>query len=404
VFQVVQGMTQALQTGRFRVIAVFLCLGFLLSACGARPDAGALAISFDPAPETTVHDILVATTRDRDTRPGTYFNGERREDGLDYAEVSISVPPTHQPGKIEWADTAPGNPAKHFVARKANYLEGESRFRARLDERLSRLPPGKRSVFLFIHGYNTRFAEGVFRYAQLLNDAEFPGVPLLFTWASQGKTTGYLYDLNSAAIARDGLENTMKHLANSKADRIIILAHSMGNWLLLETGSRASPQIRGKLARKIDHVVLAAPDIDIDLFKAHMRRIGKPERPYIVIVSRDDRALRLSRAIGGGKQRLGAYDNDEELAELGAIVVNLTDFESPDASNHSKFAQLATLGPDFREAVAKSGLTAAASETSARQASYGQGLAGFLGNTARVVVTLPSAIAGSPRTAADGIR
>lgn len=397
-------MRQALQTGRYRIFAVLICLGLVLSACGSRPDAGALAISTAPAPEARVHDILIATTRDRDDRPGTYFSGERREQGLDFAEVSVSVPPNHQPGKIEWADTAPGDPNKHFVARQANYLDGEARFRTRLNERLSRLPPGQRSVFVFIHGYNTRFAEGVFRYSQLVNDAEFPGVPLFFTWASQGKATGYIYDLNSASIARDGLEDLFEMIATSKAERIVILAHSMGNLLLLETGSRLSPQSRARFSRKVDHVVLAAPDIDIDLFKAHMRRMGKPNRPWVLIVSRDDRALGLSRRIAGGRERLGAYSDDEELAELGAIVVDLTEFEPADAARHSKFAQLAALGPEFRDAVAKSGLTVAVRDASTRQAGYGQGLAGFLGNTTRAVVTLPSTVAGRPSTASDGTR
>lgn len=397
-------MTQALQTGRYRIVAVLLCLGLGLAACGSRPDAGALAISTAPAPDARVHDILIATTRDRDDRPGTYFSGERREEGLDFAEVSVSVPPNHEPGKIEWADTAPGDPNRHFVARSAGYLEGTARFRARLDERLSRLPPGQRSVFVFIHGYNTRFAEGVFRYAQLVHDSDFQGVPLFFTWASRGTATGYIYDINSASIARDGLEDFVKIITASKAERVVILAHSMGNYLLLETGSRLSPQARARFSRKVDHVVLAAPDVDIDLFKAHMRRMGKPNRPWVLIVSRDDRALGLSRRIAGGKERLGAYSDDEELAELGAIVVNLTEFESADSANHSKFAQLAALGPEFREAVAKSGLTVAVRDASARQAGYGQGLAGFLGNTTRAVVTLPSSVAGRPRNASDGTR
>jgi len=40
--------------------------------------------------------------------------------------------------------------------------------------------------------------------------------------------------------------------------------------------------------------VLAAPDIDIDVFKSEMRRFGKPRKPFFIIVSRDDKALRFS--------------------------------------------------------------------------------------------------------------
>jgi esterase/lipase superfamily enzyme len=53
-------------------------------------------------------------------------------------------------------------------------------------------------------------------------------------------------------------------------------------------------------------VVLAAPDIDIDVFKSQMRRFGKPRKPFFIIVSHDDKVLRFSDFIAGGKQRLGA--------------------------------------------------------------------------------------------------
>jgi len=257
--------------------AILMCL--LLAACGTRPGEGALAISTEPAPEAQVHDILVATTRARDDRPDTYFNGERREEGLDFAEAQISVPPSHVAGKIEWPSTFPGDPQTDFVARGASYIDGEAAFTARLNQRLSKLPKGERTVFIFIHGYNTNFAEGLYRFTQFVHDADFPGVPLLFTWASRGQLQDYVYDLNSAAIARDSLERTVRLAAESKAEDIVIMAHSMGNWLLLETGARVPRQERDRLMRKVDHVVMAAPDIDIDLFKAQLRRMGNRNSP-----------------------------------------------------------------------------------------------------------------------------
>ena len=143
-------------------------------------------------------------------------------------------------------------------------------------------------------------------------------------------------------------------------------------------------------------MVLAAPDIDIDLFKAQLKKLGPRPRPYMVIVSRDDRALRLSRAIAGGKERVGAYSNDQELADLGAIVVDVTDLESLDSSHHSKFAQLAEFSPQFRETLGKSGLTSV-SDMGGR-AKTSEGLGDFIGNT----VTLPIRIIAAPVTLAAG--
>jgi esterase/lipase superfamily enzyme len=253
------------------------------------------------------------------------------------------------------------------------------------------LPKGKREIFLFIHGYNTRFPEALYRFAQMAHDGQMEAVPVLFTWASRGKVQDYVYDLNSAAVARDTLEKTLIGLSNTKAEKITILAHSMGNWLLMETGRQVPKERRYAMSRKIDTVVLAAPDIDIDVFKAQLKRMGKPPKPYFVLVSRDDRALRLSRAIAGGKERVGAYSNDQELAELGAVVVDLTELESLDGAHHSKFAQLAELSPEIRESIGKSGLASVRGMEGSANVG-GSDLGSLIGDT----VTLPIRIITAP--------
>jgi esterase/lipase superfamily enzyme len=294
------------------------------------------------------HTILVATTRERDSRPGTYFGGERAQ-SVSYATVTVAVPPRHVPGKIEWPSRAPGNPETDFIVRQAAYLDSEGEFIKTLNSQLARRPAGKRRVFVFIHGYNTMFAEGLYRFTQIVNDADAPAVPVLFTWASRGHVTDYVYDSNSATAARDELEHTLRLVFASNAEEINILAHSMGNWVTVEALRQIKISAKLPPMRKLGAVVLAAPDIDIDVFKAQMRRFGKPRKPFFIIVSRDDKALRFSDFIAGGKKRLGSYSNDAELTALGAVVIDLTDVKATDRSNHSKFAQLAEIAPEMRQ-------------------------------------------------------
>ena len=156
-------------------------------------------------------------------------------------------------------------------------------------------PAGKRRVFLFIHGFNTMFAEGLYREVQVVHDAKAPGVPVLFTWASRGKPTAYIYDTNSATAARDELEHTLRLLLASNAEEVNVLAHSMGNWVTVEAFRQI--KISGNLdhVSKLGYVFLAAPDIDIDVFKSEMRRFGKPKKPFYIVLSKDDKALWLSR-------------------------------------------------------------------------------------------------------------
>jgi len=330
------------------VAVTLLSLAFLLAGCASRPGVGALLSNHAVSAVGKDHTILVATTRERDSRPGTYFGGERAQ-SVSYATVTVAVPPTHVPGKIEWPSRAPGNPETDFVVRDAAYLDSEREFVKTLNAQLAMRPPGKRRVFVFIHGYNTMFAEGLYRLTQIVDDADAPAVPVLFTWASRGHVTDYVYDSNSATAARDELEHTLRLVFASNAEAVNILAHSMGNWVTVEALRQIKISAKLPPMKELGAVVLAAPDIDIDVFKSQMRRFGKPRKPFFVIVSRDDKALRFSDFIAGGKERLGSYSNDAELTALGAVVIDLTDVKATDRSNHAKFAQLAEIAPEMRQ-------------------------------------------------------
>jgi esterase/lipase superfamily enzyme len=334
--------------GARQVAVTLLSLAFLLNGCASRPEVGALLANHEVSAGGKDHTILVATTRERDSRPGTYFGGERSQ-SVSYATVTVAVPPTHVPGKIEWPSRAPGNPETDFVVRDAAYLDSEKEFVKALNAQLAMRPPGRRRVFVFIHGYNTMFAEGLYRFTQIVDDADAPAVPVLFTWASRGHLTDYVYDSNSATAARDELEHTLRLVFASNAEEINILAHSMGNWVTVEALRQIKISAKLPPISKLGAVVLAAPDIDIDVFKSQMRRFGKPRKPFFIIVSHDDKALRFSDFIAGGKERLGSYANDAELTALGAVVIDLTDVKATDRSNHAKFAQLAEIAPEMRQ-------------------------------------------------------
>lgn len=371
--------------GRGACLVAAFAASLLVAGCASRPEAGFLAPVVEIDSGSTPHTLLVATTRKRDDRPGTLFNGERSTP-LDFAKIVVSVPDKHTPGEVEWASRPPGDPKTDFVVRQAGYLESEKAFISTLNAQLAAKPKGKRNIFLFIHGYNTMFAEGLYRFAQLVHDSRADGVPVLFTWASRGQLTQYVYDTNSATAARDDLERTLRLLFASNADQINILAHSMGNWVTVE----ALRQIRisGGLpqASKFGHVVLAAPDIDIDVFKSQMRRFGKPAKPFFIVLSKDDKALGASNFLAGGRGRLGADSDPEELAALGAIVIDMTEVKGLDSSNHGKFAQLAAVAPKLT-AVLESGVAKQHPSASAQEIASG---------SLEAIVKLPITIIGAP--------
>ena len=205
----------------------------------------------------------------------------------------------------------------------------------------------ERKVFVFIHGYNTMFAEGLYRFTQVVHNSGSTAVPVLFTWASRGELTEYVYDNNSATTARDDLEHTFRLLFASDADQINILAHSMGNWVTVEALRQI--KIAGGLPQvdKLGSLFLAAPDIDIDVFKSQMRRFGKPRKPFYIVLSKDDQALRASKFIAGGERRLGADENTADAPSPGRDRHRPDGRQGHRPANHSKFAQLAEIAPQL---------------------------------------------------------
>jgi esterase/lipase superfamily enzyme len=111
----------------------------------------------------------------------------------------------------------------------------------------------------------------------------------------------------------------------------------MGSLLTLETLIELELSGISPKASRMDNVMMAAPDIDIDLFRSQLKRLPRDRRDIFVFVSQDDRALRISRRISGDVARVGAADA-MELSELGVTVIDLSEIEDSESGTHSKFA------------------------------------------------------------------
>ena len=113
-------------------------------------------------------------------------------------------------------------------------------------------------MLIFVHGFNNRFDDAVYRFAQIVHDAKAPGIPVLFTWPSRGRieTSRLTYDRESANYSRDAFEELLTTLtANPNVKEINIVAHSMGNWVTLEALRGISIR-SGKIGGKIRNVPL----------------------------------------------------------------------------------------------------------------------------------------------------
>jgi esterase/lipase superfamily enzyme len=313
-----------------------------LGLTGCASPRGTLLPVAATVPGASTVDMLVATTRMRANDPQEFFSGNRGPE-LSFAEFTVSIPPAanRQEGEVQWPRSVPGNPATDFVTLKADVID-RKQATAWFSRTVRSVP--QRRVLVFIHGFNNRFDDAVFRFAQIVHDADARVVPVLFTWPSRGSVLAYGYDRESNAYSRNALESTLRMLANDPAvGEISILAHSMGNWVTLEALRQMA--IRdGRVAAKIRNVLLAAPDVDVDLFREAVVDMGQSRPSFTLFVSQDDRALAISRRIWGDATRLGAIDPDQEpyrseFDTSGITILNLSKLKTDDPLNHSKFAE-----------------------------------------------------------------
>jgi len=308
----------------------------LLSGC-AGPHADRLLQEVATAPAvtaSTAHKLYIVTTRGRGSDPSVLFDRTRSEQ-VTPLTVTVEVPPAHVTGRVERPRGGAADPAKHFVASEIGMFTSNAAASAALRADLRR--NGGRAL-VFVHGYRTHFDSAVYRMAQIVHDGQYTGTPVLFSWASAGKTLDYVYDKDSATVARDALEATLRQIAASGATRIDLVAHSMGGWLAMEALRQLAMTGDRDLGGRLSDVVLASPDIDVDIFRAQMRRIGVPKRPYFLLYSGDDRALRLSSLIAGNRPRVGDYSDADSLARLGVITVDVSGVKAGDGLNHTRFA------------------------------------------------------------------
>ncbi len=305
----------------------------------------------EPAAEPRSTAIFVVSTRKGE---GSASN-EAVEEGARYSLQRIGVPPGHEPGKVERPAFGAEDPQKHFVVLARRSLD-ESMFYTELASHISGRIGANRDILLYVHGFNVSYDEARFRLAQIANDGRFGGIAVLYTWPATGSLLDYGAAKENATAARDALTKLIRRLSEvPDVGRVHILAHSMGAWLtmeaLRENAISGSPDLNGKLG----DVMLAAPDIDLNVFRQQLARLDPSH--VSVLVAANDRALSLSRTLAGDRPRLGGLDPNNPkdraaLDELGVKAYDLT-AESTGLIGHGTYADapqaVRTIGSQITE-------------------------------------------------------
>jgi esterase/lipase superfamily enzyme len=291
-----------------------LLIVLMLAGCAPRGEFTKAPVGLaGGTPET----IFVGTTR---AEGKTGFGFDRAETAR-FLRYDIAIPPDRVPGEVNWPPkTRKPDARRDFLALDERSFGSAEDFSTAL--RAAMKVRGQTDAVIYVHGFNNTMAEGVYRVAQMHHDLEVPGVAVHYAWPSRGSALGYVYDRDSVLFARSGFVELLDQVESAGAKNIVIVAHSMGAFLTMESLRQVALRDGTGALDRVSGVVLIAPDLDLDVFRAQARDIGTLPEPFVIFGSSRDRVLNISATLSGGGDRLGNMENLAEVADLNVIYLD----------------------------------------------------------------------------------
>ena len=252
-------------------------------------------------PNHTVVRVFYATDRNPTGQlaPSEYYGGQRAP--MSYGWCAVSMPREHIPGVLEspsiWRLEFRENPDKHVMLLDVTPLDQASFF-GQVAGRVK--ASAADAAFVFVHGYNVSFEDAARRTAQITYDLGFDGAPVFYSWPSQGRTSAYTVDEQNIEWAQANIQRFLSDFfVNSQSQNVYLIGHSMGTRGLTRVVANLMRE-QPELKHRLKEVILAAPDIDAEVFKRDiapaMAQSGKPVTLY---ASSNDIALKASKAVHG---------------------------------------------------------------------------------------------------------
>lgn len=263
--------------------------------------------------------VFVASARVQD-QPGT--QAARNNGALRFSRYTVTIPPSHRLGGL----------SSDFRIEPTTGYESKGSFIADLLQH-TQAEHGTREVVVLVHGANSGFAGGVRRAAQMSTDLGSRATMILFSWPSANRLDGYLGDVERGAAATANLEELLDILGRSDVSRVVLVGHSFGVSLIMDTLAQMRSKGGGEVFAKLG-VALLSPDMAIEDFKVTAKQIGDLPAPIAVYFSSRDWALRLLADITDKRQRLGALTDPAEFADLNLILVDVAAAGTTDLVGH----------------------------------------------------------------------
>jgi esterase/lipase superfamily enzyme len=251
----------------------------------------------------TSPEVWYATNRERIGAAASTINFSNRIDPdgkVYYGKCLVDIPKTHQFGSLgtqwwkRWSDFRFKD--DHLKLQRIDcFLDGNQFFNA-LRADLTALDEAERQILIYLHGYNVTFDEAAIRAAQMGADLKITGATAFFSWASHGTLGSYVADGDRIAASEKAIGQFLVAIANQAgANKAHIIAHSMGNRGLARAMQRILAEASAHSGLRFGHIILAAPDIEVSLFRQLAAIYPLYCERATMYVSARDRALGISK-------------------------------------------------------------------------------------------------------------
>ena len=245
----------------------------------------------EPGPDE--FPVFFGTNRRVDTTGAQPIFTDERDEKLNLGRCLVRVPEKHKFGSVGssvWVRAIRGE--DRLTLTSAQILSGDA-FAAALHHKLGDAKQLESSL-LYIHGYNNTFEQAAIRAAQIGVDLMISGVTAAFSWPSRGTVRDYKADEATIDASETSLEEFIRKLLDiDSMKRLNIIAHSMGNRAML----RVAQRLPRAMKNRIGQIILAAPDVDAQLFRQLAIAYRKLAKRTTLYVSNKDRAVGLSAYI-----------------------------------------------------------------------------------------------------------
>jgi esterase/lipase superfamily enzyme len=278
-------------------------------AAARPPSAPPARVTRELAAEPNYYTMNLFYATDRSATGQTdaanfYGSGKDPSETLSLGTCKVSIPRDHRPGELEapsiWKLEFHEDPEKHVVLLGVSPV-AEKQFYSELASTVA--ASDNKDAFVFIHGYNTTFKDAARRTGQLAYDLNFRGAAIFYSWPSRGDLDGYPADEETIVWTTPHLMAFLQQVAlQSRAKTVHLIAHSMGNRALTQALANLTTPPGTTVKPHFREVILAAPDVDRDIFKQLVGAMGQSADRITLYASSNDEALVASKKLHEGSR------------------------------------------------------------------------------------------------------